>query len=339
MTELSFLQPGWFWLIPLAWVWLLFQIRQRIPWPQLLPLPTIRFPLPQLRSASDDRQTPYSARQDCLATLALTAFIIALAHPILQPSANAPATETVPLDTVFLVDTNITMILRDVQIGGEYVDRMTMTRRHLSDLIDAYQGERLGLSLMGSPPIYWLPLSTDHAAIKASASRIRATLGGRLSDMAQSLNMIAERYPRVDSPVLVMMLTDSMIQIGAVPPQEAARQLHEKGYVLCVVAIGSTELSEAAHAQVGYVYEPVDLKLLNDVAQAGGGELIHATTPEILGDAFVGIQTQYVRAKQESTVDNERTEIAQIPLLIGMFALGVAMLGWTRLPSLRRPNR
>ena len=344
MGEWGLGQSLWLWLLPLPVVWHLHRVRSRAPWPELLPRLSIRLPLPasinrSIESASNSSHSPVQER---LLLLAMLLFLIALAQP-LKYRGDAVTTETTqPVDLTLLVDTNITMTIEDYQVEGESISRMQLTRQLLTEFIQNYSGSRVGLSLMGNPPLHWLPYTTDRSAVLDAVSRLRPALGGRLSDMAASLELVEDKYFSAETETtqqqVVVMLTDSSLQLGAISPQQAAADLAANGAHLYVIAIGSTDqASELSTQQTGdFVYEPVDLKLLAEVAQAGAGKLFHAADSGAFEQAL-----QHIEAAHRQPVEAQpRLRLSQplypIPLLLGALLLLLALLGGNSLWSSRR---
>ena len=335
MGEWGMGQSFWLWLLPVPIVWHLYRVRVKAPWPALLPTLSIRFPLPAALNASSEStaHSSHSPVKERLLLLALILFIVALAQPLKYIGDAIPSESTQPVDLALLVDTNITMVIEDYQVEGENISRMKLTRQLLSDFIENYSGSRIGLSLMGDPPLHWLPYTTDRSAVLDAVSRLRPALGGRLSDMPASLQLIADKYLSTDVAAaqekVVVMLTDSSLQLGAISPQQAAANLAATGAHLYVIAIGSTDQTpELIAEQTGdFVYEPVDLKLLSQVAQAGAGELFHAADSGTFKQAL-----QRIEAAHRQPIDVQPSlrlsqPLYPIPLLLGALLLLLALLG------------
>lgn len=344
MNEWGLGQSLWLWLLPLPIIWYLHRIRSKAPWPELLASLSIRMPLPTAlntssESASNSSHNPNNER---LLLLALLLFIIALAQP-LKYSGDALTTEkSQPVDLALLVDTNITMVIEDYQVEGENISRMQLTRQLLTKFVENYSGNRIGLSLMGDPPMQWLPYTTDRPAVLHAVSRLRPALGGRLSDMAASLQLVANTYLSAETPgapaQVIVMLTDSSLQLGAISPQQAAANLAAKGAYLYVIAIGSTDRApELSSGETGaFVYEPVDLDLLAEVAEAGAGELFHATDSSTFEQALQRIETAHRQPIEIQTRLRLSQPLYPIPLLLGALLLLLALLGGNSIRSSQR---
>ena len=346
MSDWSLAQSYWLGLLPLPLLLYQFRRRTRAHWPQLLPKLALRFPaLQTLNLGQSAAQTDnYQPQNERTLLLALLLFIFALAQPIHYSGASISTDTSEPVDLVLLVDTNITMVIEDYEVDGELVSRMELTQQLLSRFIAEFGGSQMGLSLMGDPPLHWLPFTPDREALQDAVTRLRPAIAGRLSDMAASLQLVREHYLEAgnlkvdDEPQMsrvVVMITDSSLQLGAISPQQAATALRESGAFLYVIAIG-TSGQDGAHtlaSDTNFVYEPVDLRLLTEVAQAGRGELFHATDLNAFREALEQIETRHrvtPDREQEPKLRLNRA-LYPIPLALGALLLIYSLLG----PSLR----
>jgi len=265
--------------------------------------------------------------------------VVALAQP-LRYGDTLPTSSTEPVDLVLLVDTNITMVIEDYSFADEPVSRMQMTRQLLAEFVTTFTGSRMGLSIMGDPPLHWLPLTDDRDAVQNAVSRLRPALAGRLSDMAASLQLVTERYlnsieaSSIDARIeptepVVVMVTDSSLQFGAISPEEAASALSASGAHLYVIAMGSTAESDTliTGRESSFVYEPVDLKLLEKVAAAGKGKLFHATDAKAFREALQFIETTHRTSENREPQIRLVRALYPIPLALGALLLLASLMG------------
>ena len=322
MPDIGFIQINWLWLLPLPILWLHMRSLQKKNWPTLIVTKSIRYPLQQhaVKSLKSNNKLQYHPKQDLLACCAFVLLLIAMAQPVsYMESINSPD-KTAPVDLVLLVDTSLTMVLKDYVIDGEPVDRMSMTRRLLNNFIQAYSGSRIGLSVMGNPPYHWLPYTSDKTILSDAVSRIRTTMGGRMTDMSASLQMINEQYTSEDDKVVVM-ITDGVLQLGKLSPQEAAKKLSEHGYTLYIIAIGSTQIDASQSDTSGLIYEPVNLALLQDVAEHGNGQMFHAVDSTAFSHALKTIESKHRKIIDASDAIQPVKSWYPYPLFSGIFLL------------------
>jgi len=319
-SEWGVLQPGWVFLIPLVLIVFLRRRNALAPWPDLFQRERFRFPLYDELKVDQQEVSSHQPRRERLLLLSITALILALTQPVIYRDSIVMPDQKEPVDLVLLVDTNITMVLKDYFDGEQPIERMSLTKELLLGFVNEFQGNRIGLSIMGNPPLYGLPFTADKEAVSDAIARISVTLGGRLSDMSASLKLVRDHYPTELNPVVVM-ITDSGMQLGEMAPQAAAKSLADAGYTLYVIAIGSTELTEVQKASTGFVYDPVDLALLDEVATAGAGKMFHARTIDAYEGALETIS-------QEQTTQNRSITTVRLvnPLYPWFILLGLSLL-------------
>lgn len=335
MSEWGFGQIQWLLLLPLPLIGYLYRRNTQAPWPELFPRLSVRFPLPSTLNSSEapDQTSSHRPLAERLLMFALLLLIVALAQPLKYSGETVTEVANEPVDLVLLVDTNITMVIEDYQVDGESISRMQLTRQLLAEFVQSYSGTRIGLSLMGSPPLHWLPYTSDRTATLDAVARLRPALGGRLSDMAASLQLVSDRYLMATSSDtegrVVLMLTDSSLQLGAISPQQAAENLASTGADLYIIAIGSTESTKdlSLKQTSDFVYEPVDLKLLSEVAQAGNGELFHAADSGSFKEALQRIEAAHRKPSAQPDKLRLSQPLYPVPLLLGALILVLALLG------------
>lgn len=323
MPDIGFAQSLWLWLLPLAFIWLHVRSRQKNNWPTLLPTPSIRYPSLSQTAQKNNVETghQYHPKNDRLAFVAIVFFILSLAQPVSYLDTVNNPNKTEPVDLVLLVDTSLTMVLKDYVINKKPTDRMSMARRLLKDFIADYSGSRIGLSIMGNPPLHWLPYTPDKDIIIDAITRLRTTLGGRLTDMSASLKLVADDYTSEDDKVVVM-ITDGGLQLGESSPQEAASRLFEQGYSLYVLAIGSTQIDQANIDTTGFIYEPVDLTLLEEIARLGNGQLFHAIDSAAFSKALQTIENRHRKVVETPPDEIKRVKSwYPLPMILGIFLL------------------
>ena len=263
---------------------------------------------------------PPAARGAGPLALALALAGVALAQParLGGPLEQGPASE--PVDLVLVVGTAITMGLEDYVVDGRPVDRMTLARQLLDGFVAEYSGRRIGLVVLGDPPALWLPLTRDKAVVRDAVGRLRVNLGGRLTDIAGTLELVAERFGHVPGAAVVMF-SDAGFQVGREPPLAGARALSAQGLTLHTVALGAAG-SEAGEGGAGrLIHRPVDLALLRQLAAAGGGEAFHATDAAAFEAALATVEARHRRPPPPATAGRRRVEALYAWPLAGALVL------------------
>jgi Ca-activated chloride channel family protein len=292
-AEFHLLQPWWLLLLPFAVGWWLWQRRHPLCWPALRSPVTIR--LPSLAHYSPTKSAGGNAARSSLPAflllLGMVLSIVALAQPVSNTAVVQDSPHSEPVDLVLLVGTAVTMNLRDYRVDGERVSRMTMVRQLLDRFVSEFLGQRIGLVILGDPPAIWLPLTADKGVVRNAVSRIRTTLGGRLSDTGGALQLIAEEFAGADNKVVVMV-TDAGLQLGTHPPAEGAASLAEKNMKLYTIAMGSSD-PDAGEKDGGHlIYEPVNLALMQQLADIGNGRMFHVQDASGMEQALATIEAE-----------------------------------------------
>jgi len=138
--------------------------------------------------------------------------------------------------------------------------------------------------------------------------------------MSASLELVNEQYTSEDDKVVVM-ITDGVLQLGKLSPQEAAKKLSEQGYTLYIIAIGSTQIDASQSDTSGLIYEPVNLALLQDVAEHGNGQMFHAVDSTAFSHALKTIESKHRKIIDASDAIQPVKSWYPYPLFSGIFLL------------------
>lgn len=322
------IQPTWLFLVLPVLLWWIRRLKQPYVWPRLIPQLTIHYPLLAAISTNENevvKKTFRGSRPDLLLAIAMCLMVLALAQPVRYTAKVTTGDNSEPVDLVLAVGTAISMSLRDYEIDGQAVDRMTLTRRLLDDFITDYSGNRIGLVISGSPPAMWLPLTTDKTVVTDAVSRIRTVLGGRLSDMGATLALIQNRFTGQGEKVVVL-ISDGGLQLGAISPEEAAKSLADSGFTLYVIAMGSDNDKIKPTEQGSLIYQPADLGMLSQVATLGGGQLFHVRDTQAFNDTLSTIEDKHRQPAPPSDTHQLVTAWFPLPLGLAMVLILLALL-------------
>jgi Ca-activated chloride channel family protein len=310
ISEVNFLNPGWFWLWPpllIAIALLLYRSRldpiSSLPQPASLTRyrhPAFRL-LRDLTTAPDRRPgAPFSKGRFVVYAIATLGMVTALAHPFrLGEELPAPPEYR---DTVFLVDSSISMLRRDYLVDGNRVDRMTMLKSVLTHFIDQLQGNRISVVAFSEQSYTLAPLTADYDFLRAMVRRLEPALfTGARSDLSRAilytLRKVKDAAAVADAerPALVL-LTDVNRPVRDIDPRVAATYLADQGYRLLVIAIGAPSYAADENAIASLIYHPVSFDLLKKIAANAGGQFFWAKDIGSLKQAMLTIQSTERRA-------------------------------------------
>jgi Ca-activated chloride channel family protein len=305
LSQLAITQPLWLYAIPVCLVvlaWILWR------WPNSLAALSAllaslarrayRHPeYAQLRALQLADQNQHATRQWLGRFLSyavlLSLFCVALSQPY-RMGKRLPTPEK-HRDIVFLVDTSLSMILRDYVVAGKRTERMTMLKEVLQQFIQALHGNRIGLVVFSEQPYYYVPLTNDYALLQFQLQRLQAAvLTGRSSDISRAL-LYSLRWVDQDAaktkgpkPVLVL-ITDANRTARHIDPRAAAKYIAERHITLHTIAIGAGSYAGEDKAHQALIYHPASFYLLESIAKAGHGKFFWAKDQDSLQQALHAI--------------------------------------------------
>ncbi|MDH5640511.1 MAG: VWA domain-containing protein [Nitrospira sp.] len=302
--SLQFQYPIWLWLIPvsLLLLTLLLVRRKLLPLRQLPNLfGTARFRHTQialLRQLQEADLRQRASRDFWRQWFGYALLMLAVHTALAFPYRFGPELPKPPAyrDTVFLLDTSVSMMLRDYLVAGQRVDRMTLLKSVITLFIDRLDGNRISLIPFSEQAYTLVPLTADYDLLRAMVRRLQpAVLTGRNSDLGNALlyalHDLERRLPQSveEKPVLVLV-SDVNRPLRDVDPRAVADFLRRQGYRLHTIGIGATSYAAEDKGVTGLIYEPANFSLLKAIAAAGGGRFYWADNAGSLSAAMTAIQ-------------------------------------------------
>lgn len=335
-SSIQFIQPGWLWLLPVLMVaallcqhycvkeenntlvnspaakgWLLFH-----PLLSLLPRPSV------------------SARgtigRSVIFWLLMALMVVALSQPV-RIGEKLP-NPTPQRNIVFIVDTSVSMLLRDYVLDGERIDRMAMLKAVLNEFIQELDGDRVSIIVFADKAHTFVPFTEDLDLAQYMLLRIETGMVGRSNAVGDAIAFSIKQLKtqQVTQP-LFMLFTDMNRSIGKIEPEAATQLLKAEGWPLYTVAIGSASYQAEERRSTGLIYEPVNLALLNNMAKQTGANSYHASDYGALKQAVADINS-----REKSTVAVSPRYYQQ-PLYHWPLALAMlSLLAYQLLSNLRR---
>ncbi len=319
----TLLQPGWLWLLPalvvVALVWRLFgepdddtglaggtaHGRRRFTHP-LLHL------IPRVSNGYGGRLISHG-----LLWLVLSCLVAALSQPVrLGERRLEPSRER---DIVFIVDTSLSMVLRDYILDERRVGRIDLLKNLLKQFVHNLQGERISIIVFGESANTLVPLTRDKLLLTSMISRISAGMSGRFNALGDAIALAVREAgeARQRSRILVLF-TDAGQHTGSIEPQAAARLAAEAGLHLYTIAIGAASAEAREHnARSGLLYQTVDTALLNSLASITRGESYQAGDSDALEKAVAAV-TRHKENVAEQKVRYAQTPLYPWPLIAGL---------------------
>ncbi len=231
-----------------AWPWMFFT----------LPLPLLGyFLLPRARVASgmalkvpfyqelaNFRQRGKSRSAGWLRWLALLAWILlvgAAARP--QWIGEPLSTPVSGRDLLLAVDISGSMQIKDMELSGRPVDRLTAIKKIAGDFINRRQGDRLGLILFGSQAYLQAPLSLDRQTVNQLLQESLIGMAGKKTAIGDAIGLAVKRLrKRPGKRKVLILLTDGANTSGTINPLKAAELAAGLNISIYTIGVGADRM-------------------------------------------------------------------------------------------------
>ncbi len=331
-AELQFLSPNWLWLLLPLWSYLIWWFKTQTKQSshsiaEADPAAGNHFYHPfadKLCQLSEQTNQPFASRHFWKKPpfwwygLALSFLVAALSQPILiGERLPDPPPER---DIVFLVDTSISMQLKDYSLAGKPIKRMDLLRNLLDDFTLKMAGEHISIIIFAEEPYLLVPLSNDQYLIRRMLSRITTTLAGRFTAVGDALLLaLNEAKKQKNRHQTFILFTDADKTLGKVTPLAAAKLVAESDIPIFTIAIGSSQKDQDRQIQGG-LYQPVDLDLLKSIADISGGKSYQVNDTNAMQKALTSILEQRQNLAQTLPL-YEKEFLYHYPLITGLLLL------------------
>lgn len=244
-----------------------------------------------------------TSKLNLLYTFIFILIIIALTQPIKTgEKLPEPPQER---DITFIVDTSVSMILRDYVLDGKRIDRMSLLKGVLDNFIHKLRGQRMSIIVFGDNAYTLVPLTSDQALLRRMLSRVQATMAGRFNAIgdaiALAVNQATHDINRATTNKrkrILVLLTDADQPTGKINPVIAAQLAKHEKLPLYTIAIGATSHDAEEKRQGGLLYSPVDLKLIQELSSITGGTNYQAGNPNALHNAIQAINSHETNKRE-----------------------------------------
>jgi len=324
----TLLQPGWLWLLPAllftAVLWRYFgepeeesglvggtvTNRRQFIHPLLHLIPT----------TSGERRWPLLSR--ILLWLIFSCLVLALSQPVrIGEQIPQPSRER---DIVFIVDTSLSMVLRDYVLNDMRVERISLLKNLLRQFVHDLQGERISVIVFGETANTLVPLTQDKQLLTDMISRISAGMVGRYNALGDAIALAVREAGEVaDRRRILVLFTDAGQYTGNIEPQASAQLAAEAALPLYTIAIGAATVeAKEQNGRSGLLYQTVDTALLDTLATTTGGKSYQAGDSNALEQAVADV-TRHSENLAEQPVRYVQKPLYIWPLILGLLVFSV----------------
>ncbi|WP_310027704.1 vWA domain-containing protein [Flavobacterium arsenatis] len=280
MTNVTFLNPGFFWLFLLLPLIIGWQIWKRNEQSATLKMSSLKgF---QTSPSLLAKLKPFLF---VLRIVALASMIVALARPRTVDISSKTKT-TKGIDIVLSVDVSSSMLARDLK-----PNRMEALKRVASDFIESRPNDRIGLVVYAGESYTKTPVTSDKAVVIDALRGIK--FDNVLQDgtaigtgLATAINRLKDSKAKSK---IIILLTDGVNNSGTIEPETASDIAKEYGIKVYTIGLGTNGMAEYPYALAAngdFVFKmmkvEIDQELMKSIAKNTGGKYFRATSNQKL---------------------------------------------------------
>jgi Ca-activated chloride channel family protein len=273
---------------------------------------------------------PSLRRPVLLRGLAFGLLVLALAQPRQVGDWITPPPEG--RDIVLLIDTSLTMSIRDFRLGDIEVERMTVLKDSLARFIEGRPGDRFGVIVFGSEVATLTPPTFDRAHAVAQIRRLQVGMAGPDTALGDALGMALKQVTtRRLRPAVILVSDGAANNAGTLTPAESLAVARQAGVPIHTLQFGSDPFAAGRAARGGpNPLEPDPQPDLIDLARLSRGQHFAIASAD---DA-----ARVVRAidRLEPTLSRPAQHRQVHEGYWVLLALAVLMLAWSRWLTLRQ---
>lgn len=236
--------------------------------------------LPFFSELADLSYGAHGSGKKLLRILALCAWVLLVSATARPQWIGAPVALPVSgRDLLLAVDVSGSMKIKDMEIDGRPVNRLTMIKKVAGDFIRRRRGDRIGLILFGTRAYLQAPLTLDRETVNQFLREAMIGIAGEKTAIGDAIGLAAKRLKeRPGHKKVLILLTDGANTAGSVPPLKAAELARELGITIYTVGIGADRLTVETFFGRRTVNPSADLdeKTLSKIARLTGGQYFRA---------------------------------------------------------------
>ncbi len=207
------------------------------------------------------------------------ALLIAVARP--QWTGDPITLPTTGRDLMLAVDISGSMATEDMQVNGQYIDRLTVVKAVVGQFVEARQGDRVGLVLFGTNAYLQAPLTFDLKSVNRLLTEAPVGIAGGKTAIGDAIGLAVKRLRlRPQEDKVIIMLTDGANNVGEVEPAKAAELAANDSIKIYTIGVGADEMRmPSLFGSLGRLTNPsadLDEETLIEIADTTGGQYFRA---------------------------------------------------------------
>lgn len=319
MKEITFLNPGFFWLftlLPLAIAWYVWKRKQQTA--------TLKMSSLKGFAASGSILAKLQPLLFVLRLLALSALIVAMARPRTVDISNETKT-TKGIDIVMAVDVSGSMLAKDLK-----PNRMEALKRVASDFVKERPNDRIGLVVYAAEAYTKCPVTSDKAVVLDAIKSIKydnVLQDGTAIGMGLTTAVNRLKDSKAKSKVIIL-LTDGVNNAGFIEPETASDIAQQYGIKVYTIGIGTNGMAEFPYAIAPngqflfrMMQVEIDQELMKSIARKTGGKYFRATGNQKLAEIYKAINKLETTEIEELRFYDYDEKYRPLVLLAGILLL------------------
>ncbi len=274
----------------------------------------------------------------CLRIAALALLVVALARP--QFGQVERVREASGVDILLVLDVSGSMQAQDFELEGERVNRLTLLKSVASDFVSKRPSDRMGLLVFGEAAFTQCPLTLDHDVLLNYLAEMQIGMAGQGTAIGDGLGLAVKRLDSIDSESrIVVLITDGQNTAGRLDPRVAAKMAKQRGVKVYTIGVGKD--GKVPFPQQGLFgtrlvmtdSAPIDMQLLNDIAQTTGGQSFRAqNTRELqeIYDTINALEKTEFKVKEFASYEERMASFAFPALLLLLCEALASVFRFTR---------
>ncbi len=215
--------------------------------------------------------------------------LLAAARP--QWTGDPVTLPTSGRDLMLAVDISGSMATEDMEVNGEYVDRLTIVKAVVGQFIQARAGDRVGLVLFGTNAYLQAPLTFDLTSVNRLLVEAPVGIAGGKTAIGDAIGLAVKRLRmRPQEDKILILLTDGANNVGEVSPEKAAELAAYDNIKIYTVGVGAEEMRMPGLLGLGRrITNPsadLDEDTLTSVATTTGGQYFRAKDTRELAEIY-----------------------------------------------------
>ncbi|MDI1254852.1 MAG: VWA domain-containing protein [Flavobacterium sp.] len=280
MTNVTFMNPGFFWLFLVLPVLIAWQVWQRNNQTATLKISSLKGFKGKSSFLAKLKPMLFIFR-----LLALSLIIVAMARPRTVDISSKTKT-TKGIDIVMAVDVSGSMLAKDLK-----PNRMEALKKVAKNFVEARPNDRIGLVVYASEAYTKTPVTSDKAVVEDALDSVKydnVLQDGTGIGMGLSTAVNRLKDSKAKSKIIIL-LTDGVNNAGFIEPETAADIAKEYGIKVYTIGIGTNGMAEfpVGYAPNGsFIFQmmqvEIDEALMKSIAAKTGGKYFRATSNQKL---------------------------------------------------------